>query len=638
MVRKRSAGNGAVRKRTTRHVVHTIILAITLTACVDSLGPANRFERPSLSVAANSPYSLVDDFASAPTRIVRYGVHGHPSAQPAYLAMPIAAQIAAVRGLAGQLYRMDVTLDDGGSANATGAVVENLLYAQEAIREAGARGMEVILVLTDLPRNTSDTAGMRLFGRTYANEIINQLILPSGVRIAAVELGNELEIRALPADGQKVGDLPSDYLPGTLYAIRNLYQGMREAFGSHPNPGIRGITRLLNGTQGHTHWLAAARQNFVKVRNRIVEQTVIAVTANSVDQVSWHWYRDVGNKYNLISLPFGPRQVSVLSQMRGILGSGNFALWITEFNRLDTYTVSGSCPNDNFGLASGSDLEAMLGDFASIPEVKTVIVHELIDQNTDDENIEARFGLTTYNCPNVAPGVFYKNSGNAFARKVLDLRDQRDLLSFAALELLVDGGQYYPTDSLTASNASVGVNSRTGVRLAVDNAVAKRLWVEALYRRIHRREADAGGLNFWVSQLGQTGWDRNKLTGEFYASDEYWYANGATNESFVIALYRDIQRREGYDGVAYWTWRLDTGSSRFEVARSFLGSPENISYVVDRAHQIALGRAASPAEVEFWLPQLFLTATYEEMVETLLRATELHDRLRERRLSMLRAF
>lgn len=93
-------------------------------------------------------------------------------------------------------------------------------------------------------------------------------------------------------------------------------------------------------------------------------------------------------------------------------------------------------------------------------------------------------------------------------------------------------------------------------------------------------------------------------------------------------------RDGGAEGVGYWTLLLDTGTDRFEVARVFLASPENVERVMERAHQLTLGRSAAAEEQAFWAPQLFISSTYEEMVETLLTTEALWVRHRDLRLAL----
>jgi hypothetical protein len=639
----------AGRAHMTLSLARVVLLCGVIAACDAPSAPEVATREVFAAVAGVIPYAQTNALRSSEAvSRMRYGVNGHPAAGY-FPSVPAVAQVDGLRRLAGTMYRADVVVDDE-----TFSVI-NLQALRDAINAAAAAGMQTVLVLSDerFERNSAeyrsffaDTIAVRNYATQYAQSVIASVVSPfAGWGIAAVELGNELDVATIPSAGL-VGRYASDYDSALLPGARALYQGMRTAFATHPSSAISSLPRLLNSSQGHTYWPSAARltttQRWVFRNRRWVLETVrdsILISANTTDQISWHWYRDLNRSFDRISTPFWqPAQPSVLSQLRGQF-SGGFRLWITEFGREvpDSRQVLGACPHDEFASASVADLPILLEDFALQPEIQVALAYELFDQMNASTDVQARYGLATYACPSTGQQIVVKDAGDAFTRTVHSLRDERRALAHAALEVLADSAVLFASDSALAEHAVSNASSRSAVRQLVDNAIARNRWVESIYRRILRREASGSELGYWTGAMSQ-GTDRHAVECFTYASDEYWQNNGATNRSYVVSLYRDIHGREGgSEGEDYWTWRLETGTSRYDVARLFLDSPEGVSRLMQRVHQIAFGRPATAAEIDYWTTaQLYFPITYEQMVETLLQAPEYLAKSLDRRFLALR--
>ena len=207
----------------------------------------------------------------------------------------------------------------------------------------------------------------------------------------------------------------------------------------------------------------------------------------------------------------------------------------------------------------------------------------------------------------------------------------------ASLTLLNDNSPTADYQDTLATQAAAGATDYAAIQVAVDNSIAKTVFIQSIYRRILRCEVDGPNYYYWSSMLGTAGYDRHKMEGELYATAEFWNNAGSTNAGYVFALYRDIQHRDGgAEGTDWWVGQLNAGVSRFEVARSFLASPENITNVVNQVHQTVFSRPAKPEELNFWLPQLHLAANYEETVAHLLGTVEMATEARRRRTVQLR--
>lgn len=116
------------------------------------------------------------------------------------------------------------------------------------------------------------------------------------------------------------------------------------------------------------------------------------------------------------------------------------------------------------------------------------------------------------------------------------------------------------------------------VGLLADRTNAERMqqgtateFVQLLYRQLFGREGDAAGVNFWVSQLG-AGLSRGDLVVRFTSTTEFdrYTERGAQ----VDAVYRALLRRTAdAQGLGYWS-RFATDTSDLRVLVAFLESAE----------------------------------------------------------------
>jgi hypothetical protein len=126
-------------------------------------------------------------------------------------------------------------------------------------------------------------------------------------------------------------------------------------------------------------------------------------------------------------------------------------------------------------------------------------------------------------------------------------------------------------------------------------------YVEALYRYILERNADAGGLASWTSRLNN-GASRTSVAQGIWKSAEHF-----TQE--ITAFYETIlSRPPDANGLANWVAALENGTPEEQVAIGFLDSPEFLSkgdkYFIDQMYTAILGRPAEPAGEASWLAQL----------------------------------
>jgi hypothetical protein len=101
-------------------------------------------------------------------------------------------------------------------------------------------------------------------------------------------------------------------------------------------------------------------------------------------------------------------------------------------------------------------------------------------------------------------------------------------------------------------------------------------------------------------------------------------AQGSANADYVVALYRDVLRRNGdAGGLAYWTGLLNTGSAtRLQVVQGINGSVEHFAQEVVTFYATILGRPAEPTGQAYWQQQLQQGNAEETVVSAMLLTPE----------------
>jgi Domain of unknown function (DUF4214) len=606
--------------------MHQIMIACVacgqflLAGCSDKIaGPSPSSTSLAVSTVLSAPYPSSDTLPSIALTQKKFGANGHSATQVPYKdAAPdgLMRTFDALRGLAGTIYRFDVPRLDGDSAQVW------TQRTQAALHAAQARGVRVVIVLPTSPDPSLSVSAAFILGSSYANGVI-PVLQPYLSVIDAVELGNELEVTTPGMIAKGVpGTVASDYNTAILNTAAAYYRGMRQAF-VNAGGAVAAVPRLVSATSGHTYWVRQA-----------LALASVQLTRTGVDGIAWHWYTTGSGGYlNLTSNYVAGG--SVMSRLRSWYGGTNkFRLWVTETSSEYPDSVYGACPHDDQVQTVASRIGPLYASHASLPEVEAIIAYEIFDQNTTGTDREHRYGFAVSGCAAVGNQIGYKTSADSLALATFRLRDMRKILAAATVLGLGGAATIEASDTVALPSAALNAANRGALVNAMESSVTRSRWLTNLYKAVHRRAPDPSGFGYWQWQLSQPGWDRHRVEAEFYASDEYFATNGGSDDAFVWALYRDIHARQNDpDGVWYWVWRLQTGTSRFEVARSFLASPEHVDVVVQLTHARVLDRAASATELDFWRSRLFGSVTLEDMVYTLIRTNEAVQVNAVRRLS-----
>jgi hypothetical protein len=113
----------------------------------------------------------------------------------------------------------------------------------------------------------------------------------------------------------------------------------------------------------------------------------------------------------------------------------------------------------------------------------------------------------------------------------------------------------------------------------------------------------------------QNGLTDQQLEASLVASDEFFANAGGTNTAWVDAIYKLLLGRTAdAGGVQYWDAQLTAGVSRLNVAERIAGSTENDTQLINADYEHYLGRPADAQGLAHWLNQFALGMTNEDVV------------------------
>ena len=157
------------------------------------------------------------------------------------------------------------------------------------------------------------------------------------------------------------------------------------------------------------------------------------------------------------------------------------------------------------------------------------------------------------------------------------------------------------------------------------NADPVAAFVKRAYSLILDREADQGGLDYWVKGLNDKTLKGGDIVSQFMNSDEYVLANHP-NADAVTAVYKTMLDRDpDASGLAYWVGLLDQLCSYNKIISGFCDSPEfkgvceqygiepgtvateprdvnpNVTAFVARFYECALNRKFDNKGLNYWV-------------------------------------
>jgi Ca2+-binding RTX toxin-like protein len=184
-----------------------------------------------------------------------------------------------------------------------------------------------------------------------------------------------------------------------------------------------------------------------------------------------------------------------------------------------------------------------------------------------------------------------------------------------------------------AGNLAVQTVSLPGGQSSVDLGTVGDL--SRLYEGVLGRAADAAGLQYWTNQVNNSGLTLTTVADDILASPEYAQRYGSLSDAaFVNQLYENsFSRPADAGGLQYWVSQLAAGADRGTVAQAFAQSAEaetgfdvtpgaNNNAEVYRMYQAAFGRAPDAAGEADWTSQLKSGVSLQQIASDIVASPE----------------
>jgi hypothetical protein len=243
--------------------------------------------------------------------------------------------------------------------------------------------------------------------------------------------------------------------------------------------------------------------------------------------------------------------------------------------------------------------------------ITITIIDDLLDEV--DEPVIVTFGTPSHATP------------GAITVHTATIRDN-EFLAAVYVDLL---GRPNDVVGLSVWSASLDRgDSRSQVVLAIEQA--PEAWAsqtQGYYQRFLGRAADSFGLNVFVSALQNGTMRAEDVIATIVGSPEYLARVGGTSAAFLSRTYLDLLGRPiDSFGQPFWSGALTRGSSRTQVARAILQTPEGRQAALQGFYQRFLGRAADPFGLGLFAEQLRLGMTYEQVGAQIVGSPEYFER------------
>ena len=146
--------------------------------------------------------------------------------------------------------------------------------------------------------------------------------------------------------------------------------------------------------------------------------------------------------------------------------------------------------------------------------------------------------------------------------------------------------------------------------------------IEPAYLKLLGRAADASGVKYWTGQM-DGGVTDQQLEADLVSSPEFYTNAGGTNTAWIDAVYKLLLGRAAdAAGENYWNSQLGAGETLNQVAQGIAGSQENNTQLINDDYFHYLGRAADSGGLDFWLRQFAGGTTNEDVIAGFTGAAE----------------
>ena len=122
--------------------------------------------------------------------------------------------------------------------------------------------------------------------------------------------------------------------------------------------------------------------------------------------------------------------------------------------------------------------------------------------------------------------------------------------------------------------AKDGSGKRATCKITVRNYTKAESYVARIYTKALGRNPEIGGLKYWAGEINAKRRTPVQVAEEFFFAPEFTNKK-LNNTEYVKVLYRTFMGREAdKGGLNYWVARLNKGESRKSVLEAFAGCPE----------------------------------------------------------------
>jgi len=171
-----------------------------------------------------------------------------------------------------------------------------------------------------------------------------------------------------------------------------------------------------------------------------------------------------------------------------------------------------------------------------------------------------------------------------------------------------------------------GVSREDFAKSLAYSGEALGLQVDRAYDAFLGRAPDAEGRRYWIGRL-RTAKSYTELLAFLGNSGEAYRRAGSTNEGFVRYVYdRVLHRAPDPGGLEHWKKRLDAGTKRGELVRSFARQDEPLGALATEAHQAMLRRDPTSTERTASIQRLRATGDLAAEYSALIATQSFYDR------------
>ena len=122
--------------------------------------------------------------------------------------------------------------------------------------------------------------------------------------------------------------------------------------------------------------------------------------------------------------------------------------------------------------------------------------------------------------------------------------------------------------------AKDGSGKKATCRITVRNYTKSEAYVARIYTKALGRNPEIGGLKYWTGEINAKRKTPVQVAEQFFFAPEFTNKK-LNNTEYVKVLYRTFMGREAdQGGLNYWVGRLNMGESRKSVLEAFAGCPE----------------------------------------------------------------